>query len=86
MVLMIIPIDRAELLSRTRRACADGTLRRLRIGAGLSIRDASDACDANPATFYRWERGFCVPTKRTHIASLEIFIGRLTELVDGPGG
>lgn len=75
-------LDRAEMLSRVRRACTDGTLRRLRKEAGLSLRDGARACRVDEGTYYRWETGKNAPTKTTGPDRLGEFLSRLSALVD----
>ncbi len=44
-----------------RRALADGTARRLRTDAGLSLSDVARYAGVTPATVSRWETGTHVP-------------------------
>lgn len=53
----------AFILALVRASCADGSARRLREAARLSLRDVALACDVNIATASRWERGHCFPQR-----------------------
>jgi transcriptional regulator with XRE-family HTH domain len=48
-------------LALARRLASDGTARRLRLEARLSLRDVASAVRVNVATVSRWERGQRVP-------------------------
>lgn len=51
------PTDRAVTLALLRRLVADGTAKRLREQAQLSLADVGRACGTDAATVWHWEHG-----------------------------
>lgn len=66
-----------------REACANGSARRLRIAARLSIYDAARAVGVNFSTVSRWERGQL--PQREHAARYGAFLVELTKVVSLSG-
>ena len=44
-----------------RRACRTGAGRKIRLQAGLTLREAAQDIGVNPGTLSRWERGLEMP-------------------------
>jgi DNA-binding transcriptional regulator YiaG len=51
------PTDRAVALALVRRLVADGTAKRIREAAHLSLSDVGRACGTSAASVWYWERG-----------------------------
>lgn len=68
----------ALCLLRARRLSADGTGRRLRRLAGLSLAEVGAAVDASPSAVARWETG----QRRPHGARGIAYGRLLTDLAD----
>jgi transcriptional regulator with XRE-family HTH domain len=69
------------LLALVRKYCADGTARRLRVEARLSLQDVADACSVDVASASRWERNKACPQRRLALRYGEFLVG-LAELND----
>lgn len=55
--------------------------RRVRLAAGLTLRDVATALEVAPLTVQRWESGRCKP-KRHHAQRYRELLERLEEVID----
>ena len=55
-------------IAKVRAQAADGTARRLREDAGISLRELAAAVQASPSTVHRWESGECIPRRDSALA------------------
>lgn len=69
-------------LAVLRRMVADGTARRIRESAGLSVREVAAAVGVAPSCVSRWERGERVPR---HGAAAGRYAEALVALAGRPG-
>jgi transcriptional regulator with XRE-family HTH domain len=51
------------VLARARRLAADGTAKRLRQSARLSLSDVAERLDVSAPTVWRWEESICEPRR-----------------------
>lgn len=72
--------SRALLLSRMRRALADGEAVRLREDAGLSTSESAAAVGVVESTYWRWEKQLRVPRGAAALRYAK-FLDRLREVV-----
>lgn len=70
----------ATELATVRRMARDGTARRLRRDAGLSIRDIAVDVGATLATISRWETGQRVPRRGLAVERYAALLQDLLEL------
>jgi transcriptional regulator with XRE-family HTH domain len=54
-------VDETELIIKGRKMMENGQAKRLRIKAGLTLREAGDACHISHCTIYSWENRLTRP-------------------------
>lgn len=59
-------------IAQVRAKALDGTARRIRTQAGISLREAAGAIRTAPSTLQRWETGECIPRKDAALAWAEL--------------
>ena len=92
---MTVTIDLGAI-SVARRAARDGSGRRVRLAAGVSLTEMAAACGVEPQTVLRWEAGTRSPRARaaekyaaalsTLLATLDDQDAGFLELRDALGG
>lgn len=61
-----------QRIARVRTQAVDGSARRIRTQAGISLREAANAVGTAPSTLYRWEIGACIPRSTAALAWAEL--------------